>query len=121
MSVPDWTGKLIGATLGVPTLVFVALCFKSFLNLQWKHLFFLLAGALCISLVEAGVLFVSALSRLPDGGSLQWWNLELLMMFSTGAWVVGAVFCVLWIYNDFGSLLKRGTDFLFLRSAAVGS
>ena len=121
MSVPDWTGKLIGAALGVPTLVFVALCFKSFLNLQWKHLFFLLAGALCISLVEAGVLFVSALSRLPDGGCLQWWNLELLMMFSTGAWVVGAVFCVLWIYNDFGSLLKRGTDFLFLRSAAVGS
>jgi serine/threonine protein kinase/outer membrane protein assembly factor BamB len=117
--VSDWIGKVIAAIFGAPTLVFVAVCLVRFWNSQWKRLMYLIAFALVGCVIVAILQHLGSGAKLPDGGSYDLWDPETLMLFSTGAWIVGFFLCCTWVFNRAFGLLLSPFRYFSRRSETV--
>ena len=101
----------MAAFLGAPTLYFIWECSHRLWKLQWRRLFTLVLIAFVISIaVAVGQFFFSAAELLP-GGSYDWWNPGSVMLLATGAWFVGLVLLVSWVFSVPVKLLQFRKSF----------
>ncbi|TWU34583.1 Serine/threonine-protein kinase PrkC [Novipirellula aureliae] len=93
-SMPPWQGKLLGAIVLLPFLIFISLFVWYFLHGRWKSLFLLVIFALAVP----GVMAVSELATtdLLEGTKFDWLDPGSLWLLWAGVWAGGVGIVILW-------------------------
>ena len=110
-----WMGKLLVASMAVPTVVFTAVWIKHLWFGNWTRLIQMSVIAIVISMVMGGLMLFGRSFQFPAGSRYDWYDWGTVMLILYGSWFVGFFIIGRWIFGSAGRFCIKLAKRIFSR------